>query len=981
MKKTISQQLKFVIPIFALILSISFHLMSIVSFAYDNDLFTFENTKTIAPNTTLKTIHKMTDVGWMQIHIISADISDKNVDATVLIPQFISQKKPLSELVKSEKNIIAGINGDFFDTTGQSTLGIVVKNGNYITSSIYDNRFSNYIKLKDGRSFITKINGSISKLNNGTASIELTFKNKPYLDYNRAIIFDRFWGETSIGNKVNQPVIELVITNDIIQDIRVDMSPTDIPENGYIVSAVGTAKDYIMANFKKGDKISISGQNFLTPIEDAIGGGSQIVKNGEIVKDFSLDISGRHPRSALGFSKDNKFLYLITVDGRHQHYTGMTQTELGYLMLEAGAYNAINLDGGGSSEMIAKSDDGQFYILNHPSDGNERPIHNGIGIINTAPIGKTATLEINTSQDKAFINMPITINYHAYDNNGHRLPINPNNINISIRGVTGDLTNNTFTATSAGTATITISYGNINTQKQIEILDNPVSITAKPRSIAMEKGESVTISLIGKDKNGFTAPISFDNIKSISTDNLGSFNENIFTATSEGSGYITLYTAKDEKNQAFVRIPIGIGSEYTTIYDFESDKGKLAVYPNTVSGVYRMMDFSYNDTQSGTLTYDFTNETATRAVYAKFDKNEIILPHNTTKLSLQVYGDYGQNHQLRAKFIDTSGNRHTIDFARYINWTGWKMVTATIPNGVHPAYLESIYIVETDPILQDKGVIAFDTLMASTKVQPPIIEKNNNYDITTITDGDGDFAIIPDWRKINDYTMENRTDNTLSANTNKVIFNSGVDVSVPNNIIKPVGDIIPSSSLNLKFNNDAISLAKTQQNEEDAYDHGDIVKKLLGINKGKIHDGNFVIDIAPQRLVYNKEKIIPIFLKNANAFLSRTNKNTGWQKILAYRDKTADMLGNKPIVIFLEEYAWFKNPHDTTLFYDTLNNLYKNGNKVILVYPDGRNSITKENGITHIRYHKKNGSKYVFDIDTEPISVYKVKNLNYIAVE
>ncbi|GKT25635.1 hypothetical protein ADUPG1_004653, partial [Aduncisulcus paluster] len=169
---------------------------------------------------------------------------------------------------------------------------------------------------------------------------------------------------------------------------QIDPPPQKIPEDGYIIAAVGDLIPQVYANFKQGDKVSLKSSEFIKQVDQAIGGGAKILTNGAPESDFSLNISGRHPRSALGFSQDNKTLYLVTIDGRHGNFTGMTQTELAYYMAEAGAYNAINLDGGGSSEMVAKQvGQDAVEIINYPSDGVERRIHNGVGIKNVGEKG------------------------------------------------------------------------------------------------------------------------------------------------------------------------------------------------------------------------------------------------------------------------------------------------------------------------------------------------------------------------------------------------------------------------------------------------------------------------------------------------------------------------------------------------------------------------------------------------------------------
>ncbi|UKI38697.1 MAG: phosphodiester glycosidase family protein [Clostridiales bacterium] len=65
-------------------------------------------------------------------------------------------------------------------------------------------------------------------------------------------------------------------------------------------------------------------------------------------------MAGLNPRTALGLDKDGKTLYLITVDGRQADSIGVSLAELSEILINNGIYNAINLDGGGSTTMVAK---------------------------------------------------------------------------------------------------------------------------------------------------------------------------------------------------------------------------------------------------------------------------------------------------------------------------------------------------------------------------------------------------------------------------------------------------------------------------------------------------------------------------------------------------------------------------------------------------------------------------------------------------
>ena len=103
-----------------------------------------------------------------------------------------------------------------------------------------------------------------------------------------------------------------------------------------------------------------------------IGAGPRLIENGKVnvtskQEAFPSDISvGRAPRTAIGEMKDGT-VWLIVVDGRSWQSVGMSLTELANFLNKMGIYNAMNLDGGGSSEMVVNQ-----KIKNKPSDGAER---------------------------------------------------------------------------------------------------------------------------------------------------------------------------------------------------------------------------------------------------------------------------------------------------------------------------------------------------------------------------------------------------------------------------------------------------------------------------------------------------------------------------------------------------------------------------------------------------------------------------------
>lgn len=113
----------------------------------------------------------------------------------------------------------------------------------------------------------------------------------------------------------------------------------------------------------------------------AIGGSLFVLKAGGLPP---LNASNYevHPRTLVGLTADGKTLVVAVVDGRRPGWSrGMTLTEAGYLMWQLKCRDAINLDGGGSREMLFRDPKTKAYrVVNWPSDGRERAVANVLGV-------------------------------------------------------------------------------------------------------------------------------------------------------------------------------------------------------------------------------------------------------------------------------------------------------------------------------------------------------------------------------------------------------------------------------------------------------------------------------------------------------------------------------------------------------------------------------------------------------------------------
>jgi len=114
---------------------------------------------------------------------------------------------------------------------------------------------------------------------------------------------------------------------------------------------------------------------------NAVSGDRMLVINGKPVS--GLDNTRVDPRTAVGLSKDNRWLILVVVDGRETS-AGATFVELANLLVSFGVFTGMSLDGGGSSTMVIQGVDKKPRILNTPVDNNtfgqERAVANHLGI-------------------------------------------------------------------------------------------------------------------------------------------------------------------------------------------------------------------------------------------------------------------------------------------------------------------------------------------------------------------------------------------------------------------------------------------------------------------------------------------------------------------------------------------------------------------------------------------------------------------------
>ena len=106
-----------------------------------------------------------------------------------------------------------------------------------------------------------------------------------------------------------------------------------------------------------------------------IGGGPTLVKGGKVNVTYNEEVfwgsgvglDNSDPRTAVGYTKDNNCIMMV-VDGRQSASLGIGLTDLAKEMINLGCVEAMNLDGGGSSQMAVGSS-----LVNTPSESRAVP--------------------------------------------------------------------------------------------------------------------------------------------------------------------------------------------------------------------------------------------------------------------------------------------------------------------------------------------------------------------------------------------------------------------------------------------------------------------------------------------------------------------------------------------------------------------------------------------------------------------------------
>ncbi len=166
-------------------------------------------------------------------------------------------------------------------------------------------------------------------------------------------------------------------------------SDNRIPAGSYVLSANKNCSDELLnplREMEEGTEVTITISGGSDQWKDAVYGVTalySLVEDGTVTSGLE---AGAAPRTAVGIRADGSVI-LYTIDGRQSGYSvGASYTQVAERLIELGCVEAVALDGGGSTTMgVTLPGSTSFSVINAPSDGSERAVHNCILLVTKEP--------------------------------------------------------------------------------------------------------------------------------------------------------------------------------------------------------------------------------------------------------------------------------------------------------------------------------------------------------------------------------------------------------------------------------------------------------------------------------------------------------------------------------------------------------------------------------------------------------------------
>ena len=635
--------------------------------------------------------------------------------------------------------VVAGINGDYYDTATGIPLGSMM------TEGVLRNAASEYYAIRfrdDGSTVMGKPSLRITAQSDYGRSLTVTAFN-----YVRQSSFGIYLYDSTFNARAptctSEEGVEVVCSavggslglngslTLVVEQVIEGGKDTPVGAGQYVLSSNLKAAGYVeqLRALQPGERLTLSvsanGSEW-NGVTNMIGALYQLVDNGQVCSGL---VNGAAPRTAVGLKRDGS-LVLYTIDGRQSGYSiGATLTQVAQRMVELGCVTALSLDGGGSTAMVATRPDSTVSpLVDKPSGGSERAVTNHIFLVaDSRPTNSVGHVYLESESTRVLPNAQVKLTATALDTN--YIPMA--NSNVSLRADKGTIDGNILTAPASGTVTVTANAGGASAQTKIDVITQPDSISVKQNgkavsAITLSAGETATLTasamyrhlpVLG-DNKGFTWTVQ---------GNVGTIENGVFTASgSIGSGSVTASLGRIS-----VTVPVTVTARALRTLDGFETSFATATGTRAMLSYNREMTRVHNGYASARLDYAIGSEGN-----AYIGLNYAI-PSNYDQLNFWVYGD---NSGAQLALVTDAGSVNL----GALNFSGWKLLTANL--GAATAITGMIVSSDTElisAVYLDQLVLSYGGLTDTTAPKLSLQYNAASNTVTGTVKDDIDGAAIP----------------------------------------------------------------------------------------------------------------------------------------------------------------------------------------------------------------------------------------------
>lgn len=524
--------------------------------------------ETITRGVTYEKNSRMTTDGIQDIYALTIDLTESTLELKEVESKTEYGLKETVQKMLTDNGAIAGVNSDFFGMAGTYSAGFgpVVRDGELVsagTSINQDkNQYGTYVKDKNGNSIFTYFKTTV-KFSNSAKTIDLASINK-VTSMVFPILFNREAATSTADlDKRFDNLVKFVVQNNTITYISQKGETVEVPENGYLIVMSGDYYTNAASVFKVGDPVTLQVSSTIDfdQIDTAFGGGGLLLLDGQEAPATDIVAAGRQPRTAFGVSQDGTKAIMMVVDGRGDSI-GATHSEMAALMKEYGAYEALHLDGGGSSTMVVQTvDDAAPQLQNTPSDGAQRKVIASVGVFQTAPKGEIKEIGITTVNQHTQPGKTAEFTVYGLDEYKNRIYIAPEDVTFEVVGVEGTWDGYLFQPTTTGEYSVVATYGDGLTAVANATCYPTARLKATYPDVSIKNvGGTTNIYVTAYDTEGFGRAVTNDVTYTVANPAIGTMNGNTFTAKAKGSTYVKCSWAGQD---TYVTITVGGASKVT----------------------------------------------------------------------------------------------------------------------------------------------------------------------------------------------------------------------------------------------------------------------------------------------------------------------------------------------------------------------------------------------------------------------------------